>query len=133
MNKKPYSQILDAVAYDQIPVGLDLAPTIIARIQKRKGFRMHPRTKLVSAILLIAIIFAALLYSVPAMAAAIERWFGYVPGIGLVQQGQIRVLAEPVSVTRDGVTVTVDQVVINLEQTALLYSVDGIPTAAQTD
>ena len=132
MNKKRYSQILDVVAGDQVPKDLDLAPNIMARIQKRKGFRMQPRTKFVSAALLVAIVLVVLFYTVPGMAAAIGRWFGYVPGVGLVREGQIRVLAEPVSVTRDGVTVTVDQVVLDPERTALVYSVEGIPSAARS-
>ncbi len=87
MNKTSYSQILDAVAGDHIPNDLDLAPTIIARIQKGKGFRMQPKTKFVSAILLVVIAFVVLFYTVPAVTAAFERWFGYVPGVGLVQRG----------------------------------------------
>lgn len=131
MNKNSYSQILDDVAGDHVPNDLNLAPTIIARIQKGKSFRMQPKTKLVSTILLVAIVFFILLYTVPSVAAAIQQWFGYVPDVGLVHEGQLRVLAEPVSVTSEGITVTVEQVIINEERTTLLYSVEGIPAAAQ--
>jgi len=131
MNKTSYSQILDAVAADHVPNDLDLAPIIIARIQKGKSLRMQPQRKLVSTILLIVIAFVLLFYAVPEVAAAIQRWLGYVPGVGLVQEGQIRALAEPVSVTREGITVTVDQVLITPERTVLIYSVEGIPANTQ--
>lgn len=130
MNKKGYSHILDVVAGDQVPKDLDLAPNIMNRIQKRKGVHMQTRTKLLSAVVLVAIVLTVLFYTVPGMASAIGRWFGYVPGIGLVGEGQVRALADPVSVTREGVTVTVDQVILNPERTALVYSVDGIPDTA---
>lgn len=133
MKKIPYSNILDAVAGDQIPADLDLAPNIIARIQKGKGYRMQPRLKLISAVLVAAIVLAVLFYAVPGVAAAIGRWFGYLPGVGLVSEGQVRALAEPATLTRAGVTVTVDQVVLNQERTALLYSVDGLPDSAIAD
>lgn len=131
MKKESYSQILDAVAGDQIPEEPNLAPSIIARIQRGKHFRMKPKTKLISALLLVVIAFVVLFFTVPGVAAAFQRWFGYVPHVGLVHEGQIRALAEPVSLTREGITVTVEQLVINQERSTLVYSVDGIPVAAQ--
>jgi hypothetical protein len=132
MNKKGYSQILDVVARDQVPQHLDLAPNIMARIQNRRGLHMQPRTKLFSTTLLVVIVLVGLFYTVPGMAAALGRWFGYVPGVGLVREGQLRVLANPVSATREGVTVTVEQVVLDPERTALVYSVEGIAKTAFT-
>ncbi len=42
------------------------------------------------------------------VAYAIGRSLGYIPGTGIVEQGApIRVLAEPVSLTRDGITLTI--------------------------
>jgi hypothetical protein len=130
MNNKSYSHILDDVAGDQVPQSLDLAPNILNRIQKRKGIAMQPRTRISFAILTFVIVLGALVGLVPGVAAAIGRWFGYVPGVGLVAEGQVRVLAEPVRVTREGVTVTVEQVVADKERTSLVYSVDGIPNSA---
>lgn len=137
MNKKGssqgYARILDVVAGDQAPNNLDLAPDILTKIQKRRRSRMQPRMKLLSAAGLVAIVLAVLFYTVPGIASAVGRWFGYVPGVGFVREGQIRVLAEPVSVTREGITVTVDQAMIDAGGTVLLYSVDGIPAAASVD
>ncbi len=45
--------------------------------------------------------------------AAVLQLFGYIPGVGIVDQNSpIRLLAEPVSITRDGITVSVNQVVL---------------------
>ncbi|NMB88245.1 MAG: hypothetical protein GYA17_07780 [Chloroflexi bacterium] len=127
MKTRSYSQILDSMAEDHVRRDLNLAPAIIARIQPKKGLQMPPKMKWISAILLIAIALLVTFYTVPAVKAAFERWFGYIPGVGLVNEGQIRVLEEPVAVTRQGVVLTVDQVVLDPQRTTLLYSVDGIP------
>ena len=67
MNKKSYSQILDAVAGDQSPQrsgsGSD---TSWPEFRKEKVFVCNPRTKFVSAILLVVIVFVVLFYTVPA-------------------------------------------------------------------
>jgi hypothetical protein len=67
------------------------------------------------------------LVSVPSVRAAIQRWIGYVPGIGLVGEGQIRMLAEPASITRDGITLTVEQMWVESDRTLIQVSVEGWP------
>ena len=126
MNRKTYSQILDSVASDNLYANTDLAPCILARIQKGKRITMQPRVKVFAIAFLLLLVFVVVLVSVPSVAAAIQRWFGYVPGIGLVSGGQIRVLAEPVSVERDGITLRIEQVLVDSNQTTLVYSVDGL-------
>jgi hypothetical protein len=128
MNKKSYSQILDRVARDGLTANTDLAPRIMARIQKGKTATMQPRMKVFATLFLILLVLVAGLISVPAVRAAIQRWIGYVPGIGLVSEGQIRVLEEPVSATRDGITLKVEQVLVDSTQTTIVYSVDGLTT-----
>jgi WD40 repeat protein len=130
MNERTYSQILDDAARDRTPAGLDLTPQIIARIQKGTGRIMKPQMKVLTAVLLVLLMFVVLFFTVPGVAAAIQRWFGYVPGVGLVREGQIRVLAAPVSQTRDSVSVTVKQVLLDSDRTVLTYSVEGIPADA---
>jgi hypothetical protein len=66
------------------------------------------------------------LMNVPSVRAAIQHWFGYVPGIGLVSEGQIRVLVEPVSVTREGITLKIEEVLVDSTQTTVVYSVEGL-------
>ena len=70
---------------------------------------------------------AVIVVSVPGLAAALERVFGYVPEIGLVETTNgLRMLAEPVSVTRDGVTITITNVLAYDDHIELMYEVDGI-------
>lgn len=126
MNKKPYSQILDSIARDHIAEHPDLAARILTQVQKGKGATMRPRMKVFVTAILIVLVLMTVLVSVPAVRAAIQRWFGYVPGVGLVSEGQMRVLAEPISVTREGITLTVEKVVIDSTRTAVLYKVEGV-------
>jgi hypothetical protein len=130
MNPRPYTHLLDEIAADHLPAQVQLAPAILARVQKMKAARMKPALRILYAAILLAAVFAILFFTVPEVRAAVQRWFGYVPEIGLIHDGQIRVLAEPASETRDGVTVTVEQAFLNREQTTLVYSVRGLPDSA---
>jgi WD40 repeat protein len=127
MNQKSYSQILDQVAHDQMAANTNLAPRILARIQKGKNRNMQPRMKVFVAVLVVLLVIMIGLVSVPGVRAAIQRWIGYVPGIGLVSDGQIRMLAEPVSVTRDGITLTVEEMWTTTDETLIQVSVEGWP------
>jgi len=70
---------------------------------------------------------AVMIVSVPGMAAAIGRLLGYVPEVGLVENtGNLRMLAEPVSVTRDGVTVTITSVFVYQDHVEVIYEMSGI-------
>jgi hypothetical protein len=63
--------------------------------------------------------------------AAIYRLFGYIPGVGLVDQSApIRVLKEPVSITRDGITISVNQAFLTAEKTDIRFGVSGVPLSA---
>jgi hypothetical protein len=126
MSKKSYSQILDNAARDHLPEHIDLAPQIMAQIQKGKGSKMQPRMKVIVTTILVLLVISIVLMSVPSVRAALQRWIGYVPGIGLVSEGQIRVLAEPVSVTREGVTLKLEEVLVDSTQTTVVYSVEGL-------
>lgn len=65
------------------------------------------------------------------VSAAFRRLFGYVPGVGIVEQSApIRVLAQPVSLTREGVTVSVNSAVLTADQTRLDFGVSGVPLSA---
>lgn len=62
------------------------------------------------------------------VAYAVGRSLGYVPGVGLVElhhRVSLRVLAEPVSQTRDGITVT--EVVLSADKTVIVFKVENIP------
>jgi hypothetical protein len=126
MNKKTYSQVLEDVARDNLPVGLDLTPQIMARVQKRKGTSMQPRMKVLVTISVVLLVLAVVLMNAPAVAAAIQRWFGYIPGFGLVHDNQLRQLAEPVSVSQGAFTLTVEKALLNNEKVVINYRLDGI-------
>jgi len=65
------------------------------------------------------------------VAAEVRKLLGYIPGFGIVEQNaSLRVLAEPVSQTRDGITVTVEQVFLTSERATVKYSVVGVPWSA---
>ena len=130
MNRKTYSEILDSVARDHLPANPDLAPQIRSRIQKGKGFAMQPRMKIVATVILVLLILALVLVSAPAVAAAIQHWFGYVPGFGLVREGGIRQLAAPVAVEREGITITVERALLDSEKTMILFKVENLPAPA---
>jgi len=78
--------------------------------------------------LALAILIIGLLATSPTIVAAMKRLLGYIPGVGVVEQGaQLRVLAEPVSQTRDGVTITVTEAVLSADKTVVVYTVENVP------
>ena len=73
------------------------------------------------------IVALTLIASAPAAVNALKKIFGYVPGVGLVESTNgLRILAEPVSVTREGVTLTITNVFVYQDRVELMYEVDGI-------
>lgn len=126
MKPNDTSRILDAVATDFFPAGVDLLARIKTRYE-RKTFMQTLRAK--PALLILFVLLALTLLS--GVAYAVGRSLGYIPGIGLVEQGApIRVLAEPVTLTRDGVTVTVSEAVLTAEKTVVIFTVDNLPWEA---
>lgn len=130
MKRKTYSQILDDIVRDQVPQSLDLVPQTMRRIQSANRITMQSRMKIFATLMLVLVMLAVVLTQVPAVTAAFQRWIGYIPGFGLVSEGQIRVLAESVSVTRDEVTITVREGMLDAERAKLTYDVHGIPDTA---
>ena len=125
MNKRTYSQILDSVVRDNMKENTDLAPRILRRIQKGKQATMQPRLKVLATIILLLLALAIVLINVPSVRAAIQHWFGYVPEIGLISDGQLRTLADPVSLTREGITLTIKEMWATSDRTLIQYSVEG--------
>ncbi len=82
----------------------------------------------VTAVVLLAILFAL---GPQRVLAAVRQWLGYIPGIGIVDQSApIRLLAEPASLTREGVTVLVNRAILTADQTRIEYGVSGVPLSA---
>lgn len=126
MNKN-FQDILDSAAGLRIPDDLDLFPQVKAQLTQRRTFMQTLRARPALAMLL-AILALVLLTGV---AYAIGRSLGYLPGVGLVEPGaQLRLLAEPISQTREAITVTIAQVVVDAERTVIVYKAEGLSLAA---
>lgn len=118
---------LEAIALRNVPNDTNLWPRIAFQLGERSSLMQTLRARPV----LLALVLFLLLVFLSGAAYAIGRSLGYVPGVGLVEEGSgIRVLAEPVSVERDGLTVTVEQVVADATRTIVAYQIDGIPPVA---
>lgn len=94
----------------------------------RRPAKMKPRFMLKPAWAFAFVIVAlTLIASAPVAVNALKKIFGYVPGVGLVESTNgLRILAEPVSVTRDGVTLTITNVFVYPNYIELQYEVKGI-------
>jgi len=113
---------LENIARSSVPEDINLWPNISARLE-RKSQMFNPRTRPVMAVLLA--IFTLLVLS--GAAYALGRTLGYLPGYGLVDNSSgLRVLAEPVAVTRDGVTLTISSVFVYPDHVELVYDVTGL-------
>ena len=113
---------LESIARSSVPEDINLWPNISARLE-RKSQMFTPRTRPLMAIVLA--IFTLLVLS--GAAYALGRTLGYLPDYGLVDSTSgLRILTEPVSVTRDGVTLTVTQVLVYPDHVQLVYEVNGI-------
>jgi hypothetical protein len=66
-------------------------------------------------VILVVLLITFLAVGPQRVVAAMQKLFGYIPGVGMVSQdAPLRVLAEPVTVERDGITLTVSQVVLSV-------------------
>jgi hypothetical protein len=69
-----------------------------------------------------------LLVTSPTVVTAMKKLFGYIPGVGVVETNSpLRVLAEPVSQTRDGITITVKEAVASADKIVVIFTIDNIP------
>jgi WD40 repeat protein len=63
--------------------------------------------------------------------AAFRQVFGYLPGVGIVEQSApIRVLAEPVSLTRGDITLTVTDATLTADKTVVVFTLENVPWSA---
>jgi hypothetical protein len=139
-NFTPFVQLEDiiraAVAVPQaLPEFVDQLNTDLmqqASLKKRKilrPFYLRPVWIVLFAVITLLVV-TTLIIGPQRVYAAVRQLFGYIPGVGIVEQSNgIRVLAEPVSVEQDGITVTVKQVVADATRTFVAYSVDNIPSS----
>lgn len=109
----------------------DANPDFVNQLQNElagRPVRMKPRFVLKPAwAVAFAVILLAVITSAPRAVNALKRLLGYVPDVGLVENtGNLRILAEPSSVTRDGITITITQAMVYADHVELQYSVQGI-------
>lgn len=126
MNPRDTEHVLDEISREQLPSDLNLMPGIAAKIQQGKR-TMNPALKLrfIAPLLLVALLLIALL-SLPGVASAVRGLFGYIPGVGPVDQSApLRVLAEPVTSERDGYILTIESAVLDSSRTVLNYRLSG--------
>lgn len=126
MNTAAFSRVLDAVARDYIPEDINLCPRLAAKLERRtfmQSLRARP------ALMILFVVLALTLLT--GVVYAVGRSLGYIPGVGIIEQGApIRVLAEPVSVTRDGITLTVSEAVLISDKTVVLFTLENVPRNA---
>jgi len=108
-----------------------------ARAPRARGARKAQfRTAWIGVGVLLAVLVIATLIIGPTRvyAAVRQLLLGYIPGVGIVDSSSpIRVLAEPVSQTREGVTITVTSATLTSDRTHLEYRIFGVPRSAYPD
>jgi len=77
-------------------------------------------------LLLVALTIALFMIDPQRVLAQVQRWLGYVPGIGFVDLTETQVLVNPVEITRDGITLRVEQVIASRERTEVVISSSGL-------
>lgn len=106
-----------------------------ARLIARSS-EMNPQTSLrptwrIAIAVLTALVFLLAVFNLPAVVTAMKNLLGYIPGVGPVSQNApLRILAEPVSLTRDGYTLSVDNALASADETLIFYHISGIPAEA---
>jgi hypothetical protein len=122
MKENRIKDVFESIAQRDVQEDVNIWPQIAAKVE-RKNFMQTVRTRPALALLLVLLALALL----SSVAYAIGKVTGYIPGVGLVNQSLLlRILAEPVTVERDGITVTVDQLVADLDHTYVAYTLGGI-------
>ena len=122
MKNKLLKDELENIAQHGIPGDINLWPKISTKLE-RSSSMLHHRYRPFLAILTAALS----LLVISGAAYALGRTLGYIPGVGLVDNSAgIRMLAEPVAVTRDGVTLTISSVFAHNDHIELVYDVKGI-------
>ena len=127
MNDNRMKDALENIARSGVPENTNLWPRIQLWLDKRNSFMQTLRARPVR-VFVIALFVVLLLTGV---VYAIGKVTGYIPGVGIIDQSApLRVLAEPVTVTREGVTITVTEAVLSADKTVILLKVEGVPREA---
>lgn len=94
-----------------------------------RRFLLRPAWIVVS--IMAVLVIGILLIGPQRVMAAMRSLMGYLPGVGIVDQNApIRVLAEPVTVTRDQISITVTSATLTGDKTHIEYRIFGVPGSA---
>jgi len=125
MKPNRMNDALENIARRSIPENTNIWPRISAGLERKSlitTMRARPVVTVI-VVLLALLILTTMVY-------ALGRLTGYIPGVGFVQKDSLRMLAEPVSQTRDGITVSIEQVVADSERTIVIYKTEGLSLLA---
>jgi len=106
-------------------------PSAMPSVPERPRRRLARPAWYALGLLVVGLVILTLVIGPQRVFAAVRELLGYIPGVGIVDpSGGIRVLAEPVSATREGVTLTVTGATLTADGTHLQYRIFGVPRSA---
>ncbi len=95
-----------------------------------REFKMRPVWVAISALLLV-LIMSTILIGPQKVWAAFRGLFGYLPGIGLVEEtSNLQLLEKPVEMSRDGITLTLENAAFDGNRLILVYKTEGLSLEA---
>ena len=104
------------------------------KMKETKGFFSKPIMLRFSTATLALLMGATLIIGPQKVYAAIMQLFGYIPGVGVVSEDtDIRILEEPVNVTREGITVSVNSMVLTSNESIIDFGTMGVPSSASAN
>jgi hypothetical protein len=127
MNKHTSIQLLDELARESMGQDINLSSDLMIKIRKEKIKTMKKRT-IITTLAAVAVVIA-ILASVPGVVQAVKNLLGFIPGVGVVEQGtSLRILKDAVETTIEETKITVSQAVTDADHLRLFYQVENIPT-----
>jgi hypothetical protein len=105
-----------------------------AEIKPRTKRPVYLRPAWVAVFIITVLLIGFLAVGPQRVIAAVRGLLGYIPGVGIVEQATpIRVLADPVTVTRDEISITVTSATLSADKTHIEYRIFGVPGSAYPD
>ncbi len=124
MNPNPPSRLLHDISDERVPQDLNLLPHIRARIETTH--RTARKSAIRAAALLVTVVLLSVLFTRPAVVSALKEMFGFIPGVGPVDQATpLRVLANPVTSTSGDYALHVESAVLDSNRTVIDYTITG--------
>ena len=116
---EPDAEFIHSLRARFITEGHASANKIQETLMRQKTFSQ----RLTWGLVVLALVTLVVLTTQPTVVNALKRLFGYVPNVGIIDQSTpVRMLTEPVTVTREGFILIVEQAVLNDEKSSVVYS-----------